>query len=443
VNSARYTHPDSPRGTEVATQAESPSARLTPADARRYDARFASRASSIVSSAMRDLMALSERPEIISLAGGFPNTESFQREVFEEVQAAIARDHLAAALQYGPTEGLGELREQIVELMASEGARAHLEDVMVTSGGQQAIDLSIRTFVDPGDTVLAEGPTYPGAVPSFTTYEARVVHVPMDDDGLRVDLVEETLERLAAEGRRPKLLYTIPNFQNPAGVSLSLERREALVRLAHERELIVVEDNPYGHIRFEGEAVPTLFELDDGAGWVVYCSTFSKILAPGVRVGWVCAPQPVLRKMNLGKQGQDLCSSTLAQRFVVEYLRRHDWRDHVGRLNRIYRSRRDAMLTALAEELPADASWTRPRGGLFVWATLPSWLDIEDVLAAALRREVAFVPGHAAFLDGRGRHSMRLNFSSQPEATISEGIRRLGLAVLELEELHRALHPGR
>ena len=202
---------------------------------------------------MRDLMALSERPDIISLAGGFPNTESFQREIFEEVQEVITRDHLASSLQYGPTEGLRELREMVLGIMAAEGVHARVEDVMITSGGQQAIDLSIRTFVNPGDTVLAEGPTYPGAVPSFTTYEASVVHVPMDDDGLRIDLVEETLDRLAAEGRpAPKLLYTIPNFQNPAGVSMSLERRERLIRLAHERELILVEDNPYGQIRFEG-----------------------------------------------------------------------------------------------------------------------------------------------------------------------------------------------
>jgi 2-aminoadipate transaminase len=222
---------------------------------------------------------------------------------------------------------------------------------------------------------------------------------------------------------------------------MSLERRERLVQLAHDRELIVVEDNPYGQIRFEGDPLPTLYELDDGAGWVVYLSTFSKILAPGVRVGWTCAPTPVLRKMNLGKQGQDLCSSTLTQRFVLEYLRRHDWRDHVARLNEIYRGRRDAMLRALEEELPSEATWTRPRGGLFVWATLPSYLDIEDVLAAAVQREVAFVPGHAAFLDGRGRHSMRLNYSSVPEATISEGVRRLGQVVAEMSELHRALSP--
>lgn len=416
---------------------------LTPGDSSRYDVRFASRASGIVSSVMRDLMSLSERPEIISLAGGFPNTESFEREIFEEVAASVARDHLASALQYGPTEGLVELRERIVEVMGHEGARAGVDDIMVTSGGQQAIDLSIRTFVNPGDTILAEGPTYPGAVPCFTTYEARVEQIPMDDDGLRIDLVEEALARLTAEGRPPKLLYTIPNFHNPGGVTMSLERRRRLIEVAHERELLIVEDNPYGQIRFEGDPLPTLWELDDGAGWVVYASTFSKILAPGVRVGWVAAPAAVLRKMNLGKQAADLCSSTISQRVIIEYLRRHDWRDYVTRLNDIYRSRRDAMLRALEEELPADAHWSRPQGGLFVWATLPDYLDTTHLLARAVdQHEVAFVPGRGAFLDGRGGNSMRLNYSGVAEPLISEGVRRIGLAVEEMAEMHRVLGGG-
>jgi 2-aminoadipate transaminase len=417
-----------------------PETALRPVDAARYDSRFASRAAGIVSSVMRDLMSMAGRPEIISLAGGFPNTEAFEREIFDEVAEVVARDHLAAALQYGPTEGLTELRELIVDIMAHEGAHAGVEDIMVTSGGQQAIDLSIRTFVNPGDTVLAEGPTYPGAVPCFTTYEARVEHVPMDDDGLRVDLVEEALDRLGAEGRPPKLLYTIPNFHNPAGVTMSLERRERLIEIAHDRELLIVEDNPYGQIRFDGDPLPTLWELDAGQGWVIYLSTFSKILAPGTRVGWVAAPAAVLRKMNLGKQAADLCSSTVSQRFVIEYLKRHDWRDYVARLNGIYRLRRDALLRALEEEMPPEATWTRPDGGLFVWATLPDYIDTTNLAASALERhEVAFVPGRGAFLDGRGGNSMRLNFSGVPEATISEGVRRLGLAVTEMTELHRAL----
>lgn len=413
-----------------------------PADAARYEQRFAARASGAMSSAMRDLMSISERPEVISLAGGFPDTEAFPREIFEEVARVIGTDHLAAALQYGPTEGMAELRERIVDIMAQEGARARVGDIMITTGGQQAIDLSIRTFVDRGDAVLAEGPTYPGAVPCFTSYGADVHHIPMDDDGLRVDLLEQVHDRLVAEGRRPKLLYTIPNFQNPAGVTMSLERRERLIEFSHTNGLLILEDNPYGQIRFEGDALPTLYELDDGAGWVVYMSTFSKIMAPGIRVGWVVAPPAVLRKMNLGKQGADLCSSTLTQRFILEYLNRYDWRDHVARLNGIYRGRRDAMISALEANFPASATWTRPRGGLFVWATLPAYIDTNHLQAKAIERQVAFVPGEAAFLDGSGKNSLRLNYSGVSESLIIEGVSRLGKVVHEFTELHDALSPG-
>ena len=412
---------------------------VTPQDADRYNARFAVRATKSKSSAMRDLMALAERPEVISLAGGFPDTSSFPPEVFAEVMKAVEEDHLASALQYGPTEGLRELREWIVTIMAHERAGATADQIMITSGGQQGIDLSIRTFIDPGDVVIAEGPTYPGAVPPLTTYEADVVHVPMDDDGMQVDLLEPELDRLTAAGKRVKLLYTIPNFHNPAGVTMSGGRRERLVRIAHERELMIVEDNPYGQIRFDGEPLPSLYELDEGRGWVIYVSTFSKILAPGMRVGWVAAPAPVLRKMNLGKQSEDLCSGTLNQRFVLEYLRRHDWREHVARVNAIYRERRDSMLTALAEEFPASATWTRPRGGLFVWATLPRYIDTEDLLAKALDKNVAFVPGAAAFLNGDGQNAMRLNFSAMPPHLISEGIARLGAVVREMTEFYEGI----
>lgn len=413
------------------------------ADGARYESRYSSRAAGIVSSAMRDLMALSERPEIISLAGGFPDTHSFPREVFEEVMEVVAREHLASTLQYGPTEGLRELRERICTIMAHEGATAHPDGIIVTSGGQQAIDLAIRTFVNPGDIVVAEGPTYPGSVPSLTTYEARVVHVPMDADGMVVGLLEETLDRLAADGERPKLIYTIPNFHNPAGVTMSLERRRRLVALAQEREILLVEDNPYGQVRFEGDPLPSLWQLDDGAGWVVYLSTFSKILSPGLRVGWVAAPTPVLRKMNLGKQATDLGSSVLSQRFVLEYMRRVDYRDHVARLNGIYRLRRDAMLRALEEEFPAEATWSRPQGGLFVWATLPEYIDTRELLARSIDRHgVAFVPGQAAFLDGRGRNSMRLNYSGVAEPVIAEGVERLGTAISEMIELQRMFGGG-
>lgn len=419
------------------------SARGQGADASHYEARYSERAKGAVSSVMRDVMSLAERPGIISLAGGMPDTESFPREKFDEVEEVMSRQYLASLLQYGPTEGLREMREAICRVMAMEGAHADPDSILVTTGGQQAIHLAMGTFVDAGDTILAEGPTYPGAVPSFTQHQARVRHVPMDGDGLVIELLEEELDRLDAEGVQPKLLYTIPNFQNPAGVSMSRERRERLVAIAHERELLLVEDNPYGQVRFEGEPLPTLWELDGGAGWVVYLSTFSKILSPGVRVGWAAAPAPVLRKMNLGKQAGDLCSSSMAQRFVVEYLRRFDYREHLAHLNGTYRSRRDAMLTALEEEFPPEATWSKPDGGLFLWATLPDYIDTRELAARAIERHgVAFVPGGGAFCDGRGNNAMRLNFSGVPEATISEGVQRIGTAINEMMELQKMFGGG-
>lgn len=413
------------------------------ADASHYEARYSARAAGAVSSVMRDLMALAERPGVITLAGGFPDTASFPREKYLEVEEVLAREHLASLLQYGPTEGLREMREAICMVMAQEGAHTDPDSVLVTTGGQQAIDLTMRTFVDPGDWILAEGPTYPGAVPSLTSAQARVRHVAMDADGMLIDALEEELDALHRAGTPPKLLYTIPNFQNPSGVTLSRDRRERLVALAHDRELLIVEDNPYGQVRFEGDPLPSLWELDAGAGWVVYLSTFSKILSPGLRVGWAAAAPPIVRKLNLAKQAGDLCSSTMSQRFIVEYLRRFDYREHLAHLNGIYRRRCDAMLTALEEEFPAEATWSRPQGGLFLWATLPEFIDTGELAARALERHaVGFVPGQGAFCDGRGRHSMRLNFSGVTEEVISEGVARIGTAINEMMELQRMFGGG-
>jgi 2-aminoadipate transaminase len=407
-------------------------------DLERYAGLFARRTQVMKSSAMRDLMAVTEQPDVISLAGGLPDTSTFPAEDFAALMARVGADSSAQALQYAPTEGLAVIKTCIQEVMAAEGMAVEPEDVLVTTGGQQVIDLVCRTLIDPGDVVLTEGPTYPGAVPVFCSYQADVVQIEMDDDGMRIDRLQEALDRLDQEGRTPKFVYTIPSFQNPAGVTLSLERRRALVRLARERELLVLEDNPYGLLRYEGEPLPTLYALDRGE-YVIYLGTFSKILSPGLRLGWTAAPLPVLEKLNLGKQAADLCSPPLSQHFVAAYFAQRDWRAYVRGLVELYRRRRDTMLDALAEHLPPEADWTRPSGGLFVWARLPDYIDTTDLLARALRDNVAFVPGRAAFLDGRGGSEMRLNFSGVHEDDIREGVRRIGKVVREQVALFSTL----
>jgi 2-aminoadipate transaminase len=299
------------------------------------------------------------------------------------------------------------------------------------------IDLVCKTLVDPGDVVVTEAPTYPGAVPTFSAYQADVVQVRMDREGMRTDELSDTLDQLEAAGRRPKFIYTVPNFHNPAGITMSRDRRHELVRIAAERELLILEDNPYGLLRFEGEALPALRSLDED--FVIYAGTFSKILSPGVRLGWTVAPPPVLARMNIGKQASDLCSSSISQYFVSAYFESGDWEDYVRSLIEIYRLRRDVMLDALAEHFPREATWTHPGGGLFIWVSLPDYLDTTDLLARALEEHVAFVPGRAAYVDGRGGSEMRLNFSGVNEEEIREGIRRIGEVVREQVALYGTL----
>ncbi len=428
--------PRGPAGGGEARRVTAP--RSTTRDLERYAGLFADRTQGMKSSAMRDLMAVISQPEIISLAGGLPDTSTFPAEDFAALMARVAVDSSAQALQYGPTEGLDDVRDCIVQVMAAEGMEVERDELLVTTGGQQVIDLVCKTLIDPGDVVVAEAPTYPGAVPVFGSYQADVVQIELDEDGMRVDELERTLDRLEAEERVPKFIYTVPSFQNPAGVTLSLERRRRLVQVARERELLILEDNPYGLLRYEGEPLPTLFALSGGE-YVIYLGTFSKILSPGLRLGWSAAPRPVLDKMNLGKQAADLCSSPLTQHFVAAYFAERDWRRYLGTLVELYRRRRDTMLDALAEHFPAEATWTRPQGGLFIWATLPDYIDTTDLLARALREDVAFVPGRAAYLDGRGGSSMRLNFSGVGEEDIREGVRRIGKVVREQVELYGTL----
>ncbi len=390
------------------------------------------------SSAMRDLMEITARPEVISLAGGLPDTSTFPPESFAAQMTRIAQESSAEALQYGPTEGFERTKRVIREVMGAEDMHPDVDDVIVTTGGQQALDLVAKTLIDPGDIVIAEGPTYPGAVPVFCSYEAETLQVPIDGQGMRIDVLVETLDELAGRGLRPKFIYSVPTFQNPGGVTMSEQRRRQLVAVARERELLVLEDNPYGMLRYEGEPLPSLYALD-GGDYVLYAGTFSKILSPGIRVGWLCAPPPVMDKIVLGKQAADLCTSTLTQYFVGEFFGEGRWREYVSDVCVIYRSRRDAMLEALARFFPQEASWSVPEGGLFVWATLPEYINTTDLLAKALRENVAFVPGEAAFVDGRGSSSMRLNFSAQTEEEIVEGVRRIGRVISEQVDLYRTI----
>jgi 2-aminoadipate transaminase len=388
--------------------------RSTAHDIERYAALFAERTKVMKSSAMRDLMALTERDDVISLAGGMPDTSTFPPDSYASVMGTVAAESCARALQYSPTEGLALVKRCIIEVMRAEAMDVDPDELLVTTGGQQVIDLVCKTLVDPGDVVVTEAPTYPGAVPTFCAYQADVVQVTMDRDGMRVDELEQTLDELERSGRRPKFIYTVPNFHNPAGVTMSLERREQLVRIAGERELLVLEDNPYGLLRYEGSPLPTLHSLDDE--FIIYASTFSKILSPGVRLGWACAPAPVLAKMNIGKQASDLCSSSISQHFVGAYFDSGPWLDYVHSLIEIYRRRRDVMLDSL-----------------------PDYIDTTDLLARALEEHVAFVPGRAAFVDGRGGSSMRLNFSGADEDEIREGVRRIGEVVREQVALYGTL----
>jgi len=404
----------------------------------KYEERYAERTGVMRSSAMRDLMSLTARPEVISLAGGLPATDSFPQDLFDRINAEISKEKRALSLQYGPTEGFDFLKEDIAEVMAAEGTEIDPAHVLVTTGGQQAIDLVTKTFVNPGDVVLAEGPSYAGALTTFSTYQTEVIHLPVDEHGLLLDEMDVILDRLEAEGRWPKFIYVVPNFSNPGGMTLPLDRRERLVETARERDLLIVEDNPYGLLRFEEKPLPTMYSLDTEEN-VVYLGSFSKIISPGIRSGWLVAPPPIYQKVVFGKQATDLCSSSYNQLFVHGFISSGEWREYVDRLRDIYRSRRDAMLEVLEQEFPAGSTWTKPVGGFFVWATLPGGLDTGDLLVKAVEENVAFVRGDAFYADGQGTSSMRLSFSAVPEEKIQEGIRRLGRVAQDQLDLYRAM----
>jgi 2-aminoadipate transaminase len=393
--------------------------------------RFAQRTQRMASSVIRELLKVTEKPDIISFAGGLPAKEVFPGAEIQSACERVLQEHGSSALQYSATEGLLPLRELLVRHMSRQGIKVTPPNVLITSGSQQALDLIGKLFLNPGDRVLTETPTYLGALQAWSAYEPEYLAVPIDESGLDVDTLEAELRAA------PKFLYVLPNFQNPSGATLSLPRRRRLVELANHYGVPVVEDDPYGQLRYEGDDLPPLVELDarfhgcangetDFTGDVLYVSTFSKTLAPGLRVGWVVAPETVIHRLVQMKQGADLHTSTFCQMVAYEVARRGFLDRHVGDLRRVYAERRDAMLRALARHCPGGVTWTRPQGGLFLWATLPRPLDSSTLLAAALREGVAFVPGASFCPRGGGERTLRLNFSYCPPSVIEEGIRRLG-----------------
>jgi DNA-binding transcriptional MocR family regulator len=398
-----------------------------------YARLYARRTGGMSASEVRALFAVASRPEVVSLAGGMPYVQALPTEQVLELLEGLLAERADVALQYGGGQGPPRLRERLALLMAEERTEADPEDMVVTAGAQQALDLVGKVLIDPGDLIAVEAPSYVGALSAFSAYEPRFLPIDLDDEGMVVDQLEEALLR----GERPKLVYTVPNFHNPAGVTMSLRRRERLVALCREAHIPIVEDNPYGLLRFEGEALPTLRSMDPRN--VIYLGTVSKVFSPGVRVGWALAESGVLQRLVLAKEAADLCGSNLTMLLTERYLATDAWRVNLARLVETYRRRRDVMLAALAEHFPSDATWTRPDGGFYIWVRLPAYLDARALLAAAVERRVAYVPGTAFYPDGRGTDALRLAFSYPTEDRIAEGVRRLGELLAEEEELYRSL----
>lgn len=395
-----------------------------------WNAALAKRTARMQSSVIRELLKFTMLPDVISFAGGLPAPEVFPVRDFQEACRWVLSHDAERALQYGPTEGYPPLKDYLIEAMMKYELPAERHNILFTNGSQQALDLIGRTFINQGDRIVTGRPTYLGAIQAWNVYNPQYVTVPLDDDGMRMDELERALE--ANPG--VKFIYVLPNFHNPAGITLPLDRRYHLVELAAKIGAFIIEDDPYGQLRFEGEDITPLCAMHKENN--IYLSTFSKTLAPGVRLGWIVAPEAVIAKLVQAKQGADLHTSTLLQYLVNDICQRGLIRSHVRIIRQVYRERRDAMLGALERHFPPGASWTHPQGGLFLWARLPAGMDAEKLLTVAVEEKVAFVPGHAFYPDDceEGRCCMRLNFSYCTPETIEEGIGRLGRAITRMME---------
>lgn len=390
-------------------------------------ANYAERAAGFAASEVRALFAVASRPEVVSLAGGMPFVSALPQELIQSSMDRVMREQGSVALQYGGGAGIPQLREHILDVMSLEGIRgASVDDVVTSTGSQQALDFVAKLFLDPGDVVLAEAPSYVGAMGVFRSYQASVVHVAMDDEGLVPEALRETIAYLRGQGRRIKFLYTIPNFHNPAGVTLAASRRPEILEICRQNEILVLEDNPYGLLHFD-EPAPNALRSMDPEG-VIYLGSFSKTLAPGFRVGWALAPHAIREKLILAAESAILSPSSFSQLVVSEYLSTADWRGQIDTFRGVYRERKDAMIEALGEHLP-QLRWTNPNGGFYVWVTMPDVLDSKQMLPRAVKELVAYTPGTAFFADGRGRHAMRLSYCYPTPDAIRLGIRRLATVV--------------
>lgn len=388
--------------------------------------KFSKRADYVRASDVRELLKLTENHEVISFAGGMPAPELFPIEEMIKVSEAVLREGGKKALQYGSTEGYGPLREYIAERMKKSGLKAQADRILITSGSQQGLDLAAKAFIDEGDTIICESPTYLAAINAFLTYMPKFVEVNMDEDGMLMDELETALENNPGT----KFIYTIPDFQNPSGRAMSLERRKKLVELANRYDVMILEDNPYGELRFEGEAIPPVKYFDTEER-VIYLSTFSKILSPGLRIGWVSANPDVIQKFILFKQGTDLHTNVLSQMQASKYVEMFDIDEHIQRIREVYGRRKDLMVKTIKETFPEGIKVTNPSGGLFLWVVLPSEINARDVLKKCLENNVAFVPGGSFFPNGGNENTFRLNFSNMPEDKIVDGIHRLAEVLKE------------
>lgn len=402
--------------------------------------RYAARTAGMTASEIRALFAVASRPEVVSLAGGMPNISGLPLDVVGGAISDLVATQGPVAMQYGSGQGVPELREQICDVMRLEGIEASADDVVVTVGSQQAVDLVTRVFCDPGDVVICEAPSYVGALGVFRSYQCEVVHADMDAHGLVPEALRQAIRATKAAGKRIKFLYTIPNFHNPAGVTLSAERRPEILEICQSEGILILEDNPYGLLGFDREPMRAM--RADAADGVIYLGSFSKTFAPGFRVGWALAPASVREKLVLAQESATLCPPQFSQMAISAYLAQHDWQGQIKQFREMYRERRDAMMSALSDLMPAAVRWNVPDGGFYVWLTLPPGINAKAMLPRAVTARVAYVPGTAFFSDGFGSSAMRLSYCYPTPERIREGVRRLA-GVLEAEiELHSTFGTG-